>query len=161
MLNLPEMQRIAEWLREQCGDDEQAFADSLEGCTDTFEALEATHKSILSDEELIVGIKARKAELETRLSRIEARKDVKRKVIGKILRAVGLKKAELVEGTVSVRDGKPKLVVLDKDAVPEEYQRVTVAPDMTAIKTAFENVETLPNWIATQPATDVVMIRSK
>lgn len=160
-IQLAELTRIAEWLAAECGDDERAFADTLAGCTNVMEALEYTHQGLQRDEELILGIKARMTELNSRLQRVDARKDAKRKAIGQILRAAGLKKAELTEATVSVREGKPKLVVADKDAVPSEYQRVFKSPDMAAIKEAFAEADVKPNWLAMEPATDILTIRSK
>jgi len=160
-VDLNEIRRIAEWLREACGDDDQAFIDMIEGETNAFEALEVVHRSLQGDDELITGIKARQAELASRLSRIEARKETKRKTIGMILRAAGLKKAELVEATVSIRDGKAKLIVGDADAIPDEYVRTKREADKKAINAAFEDAEELPNWLSRSDPQDVLTIRSK
>lgn len=158
---LAEIKRIADMLLEMCGDDEAALHDMVHGETNAFEALEAVHQSLSQDEELIEGITARMTTLNARLDRVKARKDAKRRAIGQILRAAGLKKAELVEATVSVRDGKPKLVIVDADAVPSEYTRTKKEPDKTAINKAFEDVAELPNWLVKSDPVDTITIRSK
>lgn len=160
-INLSAIRVIAQNLRAECGSDDQAFIDCIEGETNAFEALESVHQSLSQDEELIEGITARMAALNARLDRVKARKDAKRRAIGQILRAAGLKKAELVEATVSVRDGKPKLVIVDANAVPSEYTRTKTEPDKTAINKAFEGAEALPNWLQSQPAKDIISFRSK
>lgn len=160
-IELAEIKRIAEWLSETCGDDELAYVSMLEGETNTFEALELTHRSIQDDEELLEGIAKRQQELAARKSRIEARRDAKRKAMGQILRAAGLKKAELVEATVSVRDGKAKLVIVDGEAVPSAYTRTKTEPDKTAINKAFEDATELPNWLVKSDPVDTITIRSK
>lgn len=158
---LAEIKRIADVLAEACGDDERAFVCMIEGETNAFEALEGVHQSLSQDEELIEGITARMTALNARLDRVKSRKEAKRKAIGLILRAAGLKKAELVEATVSVRDGKPKLVIVDADAVPSEYTRTKTEPDKTAINKAFEGAEDLPNWLVKSDPVDTITIRSR
>lgn len=160
-IELAEIKRIAEFLREACGDDELAYVSMLEGETNAFEALELTHRSIQADEELLEGIAKRQQELAARKSRIESRRDAKRKAMGQILRAAGLKRAELVEATVSVRDGKAKLVVNDPEAVPEEYTRVKREVDKASVNAAFADAESIPNWLSRSDPQDVISIRSK
>lgn len=161
MIRLDEIRRIAEWLTEVCEDDERLFADMTEAESPAQDLLEQVYDRIASDEELLAGIKERQEALAERKKRLEHRRDMNREAIGKILRAAGIKKAELVECTVSVREGKPKLIVNDPDAVPAEYTRMNVEVDKKAINEAFADAEELPNWLAVSPATDVVSIRSK
>lgn len=160
-VDLNKIRIIADWLLEQCGEDERALHDMVHSETNAFEALESVHQSLSMDEELIEGISARMTSLNARMDRVKARKDAKRRAIGQILRAAGLKNAELVEATVSVRDGKPKLVIVDADAVPSEYTRTKTEPDKTAINKAFEGAETVPNWLNRTDATDVITIRGR
>lgn len=161
MIRLDEIRRIAEWLAEVCEDDERLFADMTEAESPAQDLLEQVYDRIASDEELLTGITARQIELAERKKRLEHRRDMNREAIGKILRAANIKKAELVECTVSVREGKAKLIVNDPDAVPAEYTRTKVEVDKKAINEAFADAEELPNWLVVSPATDVVSIRSK
>lgn len=161
MIRLDEIRRIAEWLAEVCEDDERLFADMTEAESPAQDLLEQVYDRIASDEELLAGIEERQEALSERKKRLEHRRDMNREAIGKILRAAGIKKAELVECTVSVRDGKAKLVVNDPDAVPAEYTRTKVEVDKTAINEAFAGVDELPNWLVRTEAHDVITIRGR
>jgi hypothetical protein len=37
--------------------------------------------------------------------------------------------------------------IIDVDAVPDEYLRIKKEPDKIAIKEAYKNADTLPNWL--------------
>jgi len=160
-IKLSEIQRIADELRPLIGDDEQCFADMIEGETDAGYLVQLLHDQIAHDGEMVTGIKAREAELKGRRERLEARVSGNKAAIGKVLRAASLSKWELPEATYSVRDGKSKIAIVDKDAVPIEFQRATYAPDKTAINESFANSDALPNWLVREPARDVVTARTK
>lgn len=156
-----EIARIAEQLSVLCDDDEQLFHDMLLGETDIDRIVTRIHEQIARDQEMLIGMKARKESLREREQRISARVDASKAAIGKFLRAAMLTKLELPEVSYSVRDGKPSLRVLDPAAVPAEYQRSKPEPDKPAINEAFADAETLPNWLARDPARDVVTARTK
>lgn len=156
-----EIARTAEYLAPYCDGDEQLFLDMLEGETDLFRIVGRIHEQTARDDEMLVGIAAREANLKERKQRIGERVKASKAVIGKFLRAAQLARLELPEVTYSVRDGKPSLVVTDADAVPDEYRRVKSEPDKTAINETFAQVEALPNWLVREPARDVVTARTK
>lgn len=153
--------REVEALDGLCGGDERLFHDMILGETDLDRIVLRIHEQLARDAEMLVGIKERKAAIAEREARIQARHDNAKAFIGKALRIARLPKLELPEVTYSVRDGKTKLALADKDAVPTEYQRATYAPDMAAIKDAFGEADTLPNWLSREPATDIVTARTK
>lgn len=156
-----EIARAVEYLAPYCDGDEQLFLDMLEGETDLFRIIGRIHEQIARDQEMLVGIKERKANLKERETRISSRVDASKAMIGKFLRAANLTKFEMPEVTYSVRDGKPGLVVVDPSAVPPEYQRNKPEPDKAAINEAFAQTEALPNWLVREPARDVVTARTK
>lgn len=160
-IQLAEIARIAEELDVLCGDDEQCFADMIDGETDVRRIIERLHCDIAEDDELLAGIGLREGELRERKQRLTARKAARKAAVGKFLRAAMLPKIELPEATYSVRDGKPGLRIVDPDAVPEEWCKTKIEPDKTAINTAFADAETLPNWLVRDPARDVVTARTK
>ena len=161
MIQLEEIRRIAEWLAEQCCDDETLFSDMMEGESNVFDMLEQVYARLAADQEIIAGIKLRVTALNERRQRLEQRVEANRSAIGKILRAAKLKNAELIEATVSVRDGKGKLVILDPDAVPTEYNRTKTEPDKLKINEAFADADTMPNWLSRAAPEDVITIRGK
>lgn len=159
-LDLRILARDAEMLDELCGGDERLFADMMLGETDIDRIVSRIHEQLARDDETLLGIKARKAALAERQQRIEQRRDTAKAFIGKALRTARLTKLELPEVTYSVRDGKPKLSVVDPSAVPADYCRTKSEPDKTAINEAFADASDLPNWLVREPARDVVTGRT-
>lgn len=158
---LAQLARDAEILDTLCGDDERLYADMIEGETDLFRLIARVHEQMARDGEMLIGIGERETALKERKARIKARVDGGKVFIGKCLRATNLTKVELPEVTYSVRDGKPSLVVVDADAVPEGFRRVKSEPDKTAINSAFADATDLPNWLVREPARDVVTGRTR
>jgi len=160
-VQLAEVARIAEQLAVLCEDDERLYADMLEGETDLHTIASRLHSQIASDEELLTGITARQAELAERKRRLSDRKTVTKAAIGQFMRAAKVAKLELPEATYSIRDGKPKLEVVNDDAVPEEYCTLIRKPVKATINEAFADADNLPNWLVREPARDVVTARTK
>lgn len=161
MVKIAEIARIAEMLAPHCDGDEQLFADMMEGESDVARVLSRIWEQVARDTEILAGIKERKATLAERECRIEARHVAGKAALGQVLRAAHLSKFELPEVTLSVRDGKSKLEIVNKDAVPEEYQRATYSPDKTLINETFADADDLPNWLTRSDARPVVTARAK
>lgn len=160
-IQMAEIHRIAELLAPLCEDDDQLFADMVEGETDLHSIVTRIHNQIARDEEMLAGITERQANLAERKKRISDRVTVSKAAIGKFLRAAMLTKVELAEATYSVRGGKPTLRVVDPEAVPPAYCRTKVEPDKPAINAAYESKDDLPNWLVREPPLDVVTKRAK
>lgn len=160
-IQLAEIARIADMLAPYCDGDERLFADMIEAETDVHYFVGKLHGQIASDGELLTGITERQADLAERKRRLSERVTASKAAIGQFLRAAMLPKIELPEATYSVRDGKPTLRVIDPEAVPAEYQRSRPEPDKTKINEAFAAADALPNWLALEPARDVVTARTK
>lgn len=160
-VQMAEIARIAEQLSVLCDDDERLFHDMLLGESDIDRIVQRIYDQMARDEEILAGIAQRQTAIAERKQRITARVAASKAAIGQFLRAAQLTKLELPEVTFSVRDGKPTLRVLDPAAVPAEYQRSKPEPDKPAINTAFADADVLPNWLARDPARDVVTARTK
>lgn len=156
-----QIEAIAAQLAPMCDGDEQLLHDMLEGETDLISIAGKLHEQLARDNEMLSGIAERKAALAAREKRIKDRAARVKVEIGGLLRAAKLTKLELPEATYSVRDGKPKLVVVDAEAVPAAYQVAEPVPDKRAINAAFADADDLPNWLVREPATDVVTGRTK
>lgn len=156
-----EIARIANMLHDMCGDDERCYQDMIAGETDLYKLVTRLHDGIASDMGMVAGIKLRQADLNERKARIEARIEAQRGAVISLLQAGKVNKLELPEVTYSVRDGKPKLTVVDDAAVPADYQRTKIETDKTAINDAFADATDLPNWLVREPAKSVLTIRSK
>ena len=160
-IKLNEIARIATLLEAMCDGDEILFADMMEAEAPAHDIISRLADAVALDQERLTGIKERAADIATRKARYEARIDAGKRAIGMVLRAAGLAKVELPEATWSVRDGKARLVVTDPEAVPFDMTRVKQEPDKTAINAAYGLSELLPNWLAREPATDIITQRSK
>lgn len=160
-IDLSALARDAEWLDELCGGDERLFHDMMQAETSIDRIVLRIHEQVARDDEMLVGITERQKAIAARKQRIEARRDGAKALIGKALRVARLPKLELPEVTYSVRDGKPRLDVVNPLAVPEEYCAVKWVPDKAKINTAFADAESLPNWLVREPAKDVVTGRAK
>ena len=160
-IKLNEIARIAELLGAMCDGDEILFADMMEGEAPAHDIIARIADMIAEDTIMRVGIDLRIDDLCQRRARFEQRINAGKKAIGMVLRAAGLPKVILPEATWSVRDGKARLVVIDPEAVPFDMTRVKQEPDKTAINAAYENAAALPNWLAREPATDIITQRSK
>ena len=73
-----------------------------------------------------------------------ARAEAKRKLMGFVLDAVGLRKMVTPAGTVSVSPGRVSLALADDFTPPQGYARTKIEPDKKAIKEALEAGETMP-----------------
>ena len=160
-LQTAEIARIANALHDMCGDDERCYEDMLAGETDLHKLVNRLHDGIATDLGMVAGIKMRQGDLSDRKSRLEARIDAQRGAVISLLQAGRVNKVELPEATYSLRDGKPKLTVIDDDAVPAEYQRTKVETDKTAINDAFADAGELPNWLTREAAKPVLTMRAK
>lgn len=151
------IKRAVDWLVSQCGDDaSDMLPDFLEGETDLHKLITRLHEGIANDAGMVTGIKERKADLDARQKRLEARIDAQKGAIVMLMQAGQQSKVELPEVTYSLRDGKPKLVVVDADAVPREYQREKLETDKALINEAFADAEVLPNWLTLEPAKPIL-----
>jgi hypothetical protein len=159
--DLGRLTQAAQALDALCGEDEQLFHDMMLGETDVDHVVRRIHEQLARDEEMLVGIKERKAALVDRERRITARKDGAKALIGKVLRVARMTKLELPEVTYSVREGKPSIKVVDVEAVPDELCRFKREPDKTAINDQFADANDLPNWLVREPASDIITARTK
>ena len=159
MLNLNLIQAIAAEL-DAYRDDEEAFWDSLDGETDALDLIDTFLAGSQDDEALAEAIQAQEVALKTRRERIEMRAAAKRRTLGMILYAAGMKKAERPRGTVSVRPGNLSVRIVNEDDVPSQLMRekVTRAPDKAAIKAQIEEGESVPGCVRVR-GDDVVMVR--
>lgn len=138
-------------LRESLGEhdgDEVLRADMLEGETDANEILRKLVKArSIAKADAVGASEAMKAITSRYSGREEAAK--KRmashsKMILSVMEAVGERSKKLPEGTISITDGKPSLVLADHFEPPQGYQKIKVEPDKAAIKAALEAGETMP-----------------
>jgi hypothetical protein len=88
-----------------------------------------------------------------------ARAESRRKLMGLVLDAVGLRKMVTPAGTVSMSPGRVSLSLADDFTPPQGYARTKIEPDKAAIKKALEAGETMPG-AALVTGSPIVQVRT-
>lgn len=164
----PDLQRAAaadKALREELlrqfptlGEDEPALVDTLDGESDFDEHVRAVVVSALADEDLAEGLtaalKARKAEWEKRIVRLQERAYTKRLAIQTAMELAGRKRFEFPEATVYIRaPGKGKVIVTDESKLddPRFWRAKPAEIDKIAIGEALDAGETVEGATRSNP----------
>lgn len=92
-------------------------------------------QAIVHCEDMAEATAKRLDELELRCKRYNKRAEALRETTLALMEAIGEKKVELADATVSVRAGRSKVVVTDETKLPAEYKRTKTetAPDKIKI----------------------------
>jgi len=115
-------QVMAEELKASFADlDDETLADTLEGLSELPDLLKAVVRSSLLDEALAIGLKGRLGEMKERLERLIERSSRKREMVCSSMARTGLAKLLAEDFAVSLRQGLPKLEVLDEAKIPEPF----------------------------------------
>ena len=101
--------------------DEDTLRDTLEGLTDLPEILAALVRSYLDDKAIVGGLRCRMAEMQERLSRLEARASKKRDLVTRTMEEADVRQLSEPDFTASLRVNKPHLVVIDEKTIPEDF----------------------------------------
>lgn len=127
-------------------DDDDTYLDTLDGETDVLDILDAEIAAMQADDALAEAIRAQESALKTRRERIEMRAGAHKRNLLTLLSHASLKKAERPLATVSIRPGSLSVRIVDEADIPTQLMRekVTRAPDKTAIKAQIEAGETVP-----------------
>ncbi len=124
---------------------EEALADTLEALEGAFEekAVNICHVLANGDAD-IAAIKAEVDRLNGKLKAINASKERLKDYLRHNMEATGINKISHPLFTISLRKPQPIVLVVNEEAVPEEYQRVTVAVDKTKAKAALKDGVEIP-----------------
>lgn len=114
--------------------DDQLLTDCLSAETDFNEMLTVIVDRMRDAASMADGIASRVAELESRRDRYSRREQAMRVLAFKLMEFAELKKAELPEATLSIRNNPPKVLITDEDAIPDPFCRITRSPDKAKIK---------------------------
>lgn len=134
-------------LRDQFPDvfeDEEWLADVLEGESSFHEIMGKLVRQRTYDRAMVDGVKSALDDLAERRKRFETRVEKTSDLMALLMGEAGVKSLVLPNGTVSLRDGVPKVTITDETAIPKDYQKITVAPDKAAIKEALKAGKAVP-----------------
>jgi hypothetical protein len=122
----------------ELADDEQLRLDTIEGETDALEIATRLVRLVNRAEGMTEAIDAEIDALKQRRKRYVEQARRARVGIQSIMTTSELRKLELPVGTVSLKRTPPSLVITDSKAIPNDFWRVKMEPDNTAIKDALK-----------------------
>lgn len=157
---LGQLQAIAIGIRDQAGDDEQCYLDTLEGCTDVFEALDRCLVTVAEAKAMKEANTALAKTYRDRATRLADKEDAARRMALLLVQTIRpngpIRRAA---ATVSFKRGEgEKVVVEDRKAVPAELRKPG-DPDAAAIEARLRAGEDVPG-ARLAPAGDSIIIRS-
>ena len=106
------------------------------------------------------AIEQRVGDLQARSNRFLRQHAEYRRTVEAILDALGLRSWKHAEFTVSLRDGRPGVVITDEAALPDGFICTTRTPNKIAIKEAIARGEEVPG-VAIQNAAPILTVRTK
>ncbi len=129
-------------------DGEAALEDTLQGATNLVESLARLAREVKHSEAQSKAVKDVMRDNGERAARLDRKAETLRAQIAWAMSEAGMKRIPdgvLPDLTVTMREGKPPLVIPSEELVPDEWcQRKTVStPDKQAIRDALEQGERL------------------
>jgi hypothetical protein len=134
-------------LRELCGEDEQAFLDTLEGESDVTEAARRVVRWMIEQDAAALSCKGLAGIYEARASMFAERHMKAKGALLDLLNELGVKSMPLPEASLTAKATPPRVVgEADAANLPDNLRRTTYAPDKAAIKAALERGETVEGF---------------
>jgi hypothetical protein len=157
---LAHVRDLAAAIREVAEGDADALLDTLDGETDAADVARALVRLHVEVSGLMVGAKAMKDHYARREKALIERDDAIRRELARLMDAVGERTLRLPEATVSVRQGRPELILPDDlSGLPDDLIRVKREADKVAIRNALDEGREVPG-VMLGNAAPVLTIRS-
>jgi hypothetical protein len=142
----------------EIAEDETLRADMLDAETGIHEALTLLVNDIDSSKMMIVGITARRKELEERCDRLVHRVEGLRALVLKVLQSAELKTVSLPGVTLSQQRSQPQIVgEPNPDALPDDLVRIKREANRTAIREALLNGRAIPGLTLSNAAPHLII----
>jgi hypothetical protein len=132
-------------------EDDVLRADTIEGQTDLHEFLRGLEHRRREASAMVNAIGMDIDNLKQRQARFDRRDEAMRGLMFKLLESAELKRLELPEATLSIANGRQKVVIVDESLLPEDCLRIKTEPDKTAIKAKLDGFETVPGACLSNP----------
>lgn len=140
------VQAVAADLRDMLGEgfDEATFLDTLDGETDALDVADRLIEEMMQAEALASAAMVRSVQLRDRANRLDARSDAFKARLGDLMDAMGLRKLERPQATLSRRSGSLSVHITDEASIPTQLCKVVRSPDKAAIRKSIEAGEPVP-----------------
>ena len=143
-INYEEIRRMADTIREICGDDEDTYLDTLEGETDAMEVMSQLIQQRMYAKAFQQASKEMAAQYTERARRMADKEDAVTQVMGHLLDAIGVKKLQHPLATSSRTKPRWAVKVVDEAAIPKQLVTTLVKPDLATIKKQLDQGEFVP-----------------
>ena len=141
--------------------DEECLRDTLEGLTNLTDMLAEVLRSQLEDQAFASALRARMADMQERLSRLDERARKKRELVTSVMEQAGLKKLTEPDFTVSLRPSRPPLTIIDEAAIPGDYWKPQPAKlDRMGLISALSNGRDIAGAVLGNPPL-TISVRTK
>lgn len=139
---------LVDRLRTLCGEDEEAFLDTLDGETDTTDAARRVVRWLVEQDAQADAMKALAETYSARSKVFTDRKAGARNALFHFMEYLGVKAMPLPEATLSIRQGTISLAgEADPAELPDDLVRIKREPDKAAIKAALEAGRDVPGYV--------------
>ena len=143
-IDVANIRRWADEIRELTGDDTETFLDTLDGQTDALDILTQLVTERAFAAEAQAAAKAMAETFTARAKRMADKQASIARVMGEILDAMGEGKVTLPIATISRTKPRTGVEITDEHEVPSQLMRIKRSPDLTAIKEHLLAGESVP-----------------
>jgi hypothetical protein len=142
-------------------DDDQALSDTLEGETRLNELCAEAIREAMMAENMADAVDTQIEKLKARKARFLHKCERLRQIVAEAMIEAGERKIVEADVTITVRDGKPKLVI-DAERIPDRFKMpvTTFKPNKEAIQAAVDHGD-VPEGVQISNATPVLQVRVK
>ncbi len=141
--------------------DEETLMDTLEGMTSLTDSLAELLRSSQVDQSLASALRSRMADMQERCARFEERVRKKRELVCTVMEEAELKKLTEPDFTVSLRPARAPLMIIDEEAIPEDYWKPQPAKlDRMGLISALSNGRDIAGAVLGNPPMTIA-VRTK
>ena len=124
--------------------DEEFKTDLLEGSTDYIDIMDKLIINLHITNGYILGIKDARARLDDRLTRLQAKSEIIRRLIKRLLDVAQLRNVSTPSGSVTIGAKAKGVEIVDEDLIPESFMRITKTPNKVLIGEKLKAGEDIP-----------------
>src|SRR6478609_292355 len=135
----------------ELAEDDVLRLDMIEGETTALDILDKLIQAEREAKVLQEGITAEMDRLSKRMWRFVDRQRLIRKYIMQIMEAANLRKVERPAATVSIANGRPKVVIIDESLIPPAYIRTKTEVDKESIGKTLKAMGEVPGATLSNP----------
>lgn len=143
----------------EIADDEQLLIDMLEGSTDFHQVIQKVFNYMAECEMMASAIGDRIAKMGARKSRMEKNVSLTRNLIQQIMTDAGVKKIDVTEASISLRESPDKIIITDESLIPDEFMKIKKDPDKAALKKAFDEGKSVIGAVLSNGGTTIQIRR--